>query len=132
MYQASYIIWASFVVHKCKMMISPRVFFHFFEILIFQVVDRVKRQKMVWNDKKLCASLSISQESYIMWSSLVVHKCKMIFSGVFHFAKILIFGVIKRVKVQKMAQNVKLLHLIYQEPSYISGNIHHIIFIYGT
>ena len=70
-----------------------------------------------------------------MSSSLVVHKCKMIISpGVFHLVKILIFWVIRRVKVQKMAQNVKLLHLIYQEPSYISGNIHqtYIIFIYGT
>ena len=30
--QELYIIWLSFMVHLCKMMISPGVFFHFFKI----------------------------------------------------------------------------------------------------
>ena len=44
-------------------------FFHFFKILIFWAVRRVKRQKMAQNDKKLCPSSFISQEPYIIWSS---------------------------------------------------------------
>ena len=43
--QGPYIIWLSFMVHLCKMMISPGAFFHFFKILIFWVVRRVKGQK---------------------------------------------------------------------------------------
>ena len=43
--QEPYFIWLSFVVHKCKMMISPGIFFHFFKILIFLVVSWVKGQK---------------------------------------------------------------------------------------
>ena len=43
-----------------------RCFFYFFKILIFWVVRRVKGQKMVQNDKKLCSSRSISQEPYII------------------------------------------------------------------
>ena len=42
----------SFVVHKCKMMISPCVFFQFLKILIFWVLRRVKGQKIVQNDKR--------------------------------------------------------------------------------
>ena len=42
--QELYIIWLSFVVHKCKMMISQG-FFHFFKILVFQFVSGVKGQK---------------------------------------------------------------------------------------
>ena len=41
-----------------------RSFFLFFKILIFWVVRGVKRQKMAQNEKKLCLSCSISQESY--------------------------------------------------------------------
>ena len=63
-----------------------RQFFHFFKILIFQVVRGVKGQKMVQNDKKFCLLHSISQEPYIIWLSFMVHMCKMIISpGVFSF-----------------------------------------------
>ena len=44
---------------------SSRCFFHFFKILIFQVVSWVKGKKMTQNNKKLCLSHSISQESHI-------------------------------------------------------------------
>ena len=37
MSQEPYIIWLSFPVHMCKMIIAPRVF-SFFKSLIFQVV----------------------------------------------------------------------------------------------
>ena len=43
-----------------------RDFFHFIKILIYWVVGRVKGQKMVQNEKKLCLSRSISQEPYII------------------------------------------------------------------
>ena len=32
--QELYLIWLWFLVHTCKMMISPAIFFHFFKILI--------------------------------------------------------------------------------------------------
>ena len=43
--QEPYIIWMSFMVHLCKMIISPGVFFIFFKIMIFLVVRWVKGQK---------------------------------------------------------------------------------------
>ena len=36
-YQELYLIWLWLLLHMCKMMISPAIFFHFFKILIFQV-----------------------------------------------------------------------------------------------
>ena len=76
--QEPYIIWLPFVVYECKMMISPGVFSHFYKILIFWFVSWVKGQIMTNNDKKLFLLCSISQEPNIIWSSFVVHKCKMI------------------------------------------------------
>ena len=105
------IIWLSFVVHMCKMMISPGVFFfHFLKILIFLVVSGVKGQKMALNDKNVCPSHSISHEPYLIWLWFLVHICKIIVSSnFFHFFKILIFvffrGRGRGVKGQKMTQN---------------------------
>ena len=82
--QEPYIIWLSFVGHKCKM-ISLGIFFHFFKILIFQVDNGVKGQKIAQNDKKFCLSYLVSQKPYIIWLSFVVHKCKMISPGIFSF-----------------------------------------------
>ena len=48
--------------------------------------------------------------------------------NVFHFFKILIFRVVRRVKGQKVVQNDKKFCLLHS----ISGTIHHMIFIYGT
>ena len=42
----------------CKRIISPGVFYIFFQVLIFGVVNGVKGQKMAQNDK--------SQEAYII------------------------------------------------------------------
>ena len=82
--QEPYIIWQSFMVHLCKMIIYPGVFFHFFQILIFWAVSGVKGQNMVQNDKKFCPSHSISQEPYIIWLSFMLDMCKMMISpGVF-------------------------------------------------
>ena len=77
--QGPYIIWLSFMVQMCKMIISPVVFFNF-KILIFWVVRGLKGQKMAQNDKKFCLSHSVSQEPYIIWLWFLVHMCKMIIS----------------------------------------------------
>ena len=66
--QEPYIIWSSFMKNKCKMIISPCYFFHFFKILVFLVVLTAKGQKMAQNEKILCPSLVISQEPSIIWS----------------------------------------------------------------
>ena len=50
--QKPYIIWLSFMVQLCKMIMSS-VFFYFFKIFIFWVVRGVKGWKMVQNDKKI-------------------------------------------------------------------------------
>ena len=64
--QKLYIIWLSFMVHMCKMIISPGNIFIFFKILIFLVVREVKGQKMAQNDKFFCLYHSVSQELYII------------------------------------------------------------------
>ena len=100
--------------------------FCFFKILIFQVVNGVKGQKMVHNDKKLCPSRSISQEPYIMWFSFMVQMYKMIISpGVFfHFFKILNFLVVKLVKVQIIIQNDKKIFFFNWDLLYARLNSH--------
>ena len=99
------------MVHKCKMIISPGFFF-FFKILIFQVVRRVKDQKMAQNDKKLCLFCLLSQGPYIVWSSFMVHICERISPVlVFFFLQILIFGVNIWATGEKMAQNDNKLYL---------------------
>ena len=71
--QEPYIIWLSFMVQMCQMMIFPGVFFNF-KILIFRVVRELKGQKMAQNDKNFCLSHLIFQELYIIWSSFMVHS----------------------------------------------------------
>ena len=84
-------------------------FFHFFKILIFWIVRGVKGQKTVQNDKKLCLSGSISQEPYIIWSSFVVCKCKLIISsGVFFiFSKLWFFRLLVGSKAKKWTKMTK-------------------------
>ena len=82
--QEQYIIWLSFVVCLCKMIISP-VVFSIFPNLIFQVLKGVKGKKTVQNDKKFCPSRSISQEPDIIWLSFMVYMCIMMISPAFPF-----------------------------------------------
>ena len=103
----------------CKMIISAGGFLNFFKILVFWVVKGVKGQKMVQNDKK-SLSCSISQEPYIIWLSFMV-MCKMMLSlgFFFQFFQILIFQIVREVKLQKTVQNDKKLCpscFISQEP----------------
>ena len=86
--QEPYIIWFSFMVHLCIMMISRGIFFIFPKFWCSGLLGGwgggVKGQKMVQNQKKFCLSRSISQESYIIWISFMALLCKMIISqGVF-------------------------------------------------
>ena len=70
--QEPYIIWLSFMVHMCKVIISPCVFFIFSEFWFSELLGGggVKKQKVVQNYNKFCPSCSISQ--YIMWLSFMV------------------------------------------------------------
>ena len=116
--QEPYILRFSFMVQICKMIISPSIFFYFFQNFGF-VSRGVKGQKIVQNDKKICLLYSISQESCILWLSFVIQECKMISQCFFHLFQILIFWVVGGVKGQKMSQNDKKLCLscfISQEP----------------
>ena len=107
--QEPYIIWLSFMVHMCKMIILPDFFFIFFKILIFWVVSGVKWQKTVQNDKKFCLSLFISQKPYIIWLSFMVHMCKMIISSEFFFifSKFWYFGLLEGLKSKKWSKMTK-------------------------
>ena len=76
-------IWLSFVVCKCKMIISSSIFFIFLKLWFFRLRGS-KAKKMAQNDKKLCLLCLISPEPYIIWSSFMVHMCnRIISSGVF-------------------------------------------------
>ena len=125
------IIWLSFMVRMCKMIISPGFVFPFFPIFsrfwVFGLLRGVKGQKMVQNDKKLCLLHSISQEPYIIWLSFIVHIYKMIISlGVFFIFQNFDFlgfwstdnrlGVGKRAKNGPEWQKFCLLHSISQVP----------------
>ena len=57
-----------------------QAFFHFFKILIFQIVSGIKEQKMAQNHKNFCLLWSISQEPYTIWMLFIVHFCKMMVS----------------------------------------------------
>ena len=70
--QEPYIIWLSFMVQMCKIIISAGVFFNF-KILILQVARG-------WKGKKCCLSYSVSQELYIIWLWFSVHICEMMIS----------------------------------------------------
>ena len=114
-----YIKWFPFLVHMCKM-ISPGIFFHFFKILILQVVSGVKGHKMAQNEKKVLPVLfHISGTIHPMRLPFMLHMYKMIISpGVFYFFKNLVFWGSKSKKWPKMTKNC-LVCLIFQEPSII-------------
>ena len=107
--QGWYIIWFSFMILMFKMIIPAAVFFSFFSKLWFsKLLGRYKvKNNLKWQKIML---FSISQETDIIWSSFVGHKCKMIISpGVFFliFFKILIFWVVRRAKRWKWPKMTK-------------------------
>ena len=80
-----YIIWLSFMVHLCKMMMSPGVVVIFKKIVIFWLVRGVKGQNITRKDKKFCLLHFISQEPYIIWLSFMLRMCKMLKSFIVFF-----------------------------------------------
>ena len=82
--QEPYVTWLSLMVHMCKMIISPDVFFTFSKFWFFWLLGGLKKQKTVQNDKKFLPPCFMSQEPYIIWLSFMVYMCKiMIYQGVF-------------------------------------------------
>ena len=101
--QEPYIIKLKFLVHLCKMMIPPGVFF-LIQIFISRDVRAVKGQKIVQNEKlQLHPSCTISQEQYSISSWFLVHLCKMMISpgAFFILLRFWFFGLVRRVKGQK-------------------------------
>ena len=115
-----YLIWLLFMVHICKMVISSGVFFHFYKILIFQIVRGVKGQNLVQNNKKFSVTLHISGTIHHMNVIYGTHVWNNnIFRHFFHFWKKKISWVVRGLKGQKMVQNEKKfcqLRFISQEP----------------
>ena len=105
-----YIIWLAFMVHMCKMIISPEFFFHFFKMLIFWVVRGVKRHKLVQMTKN-----SVHHASYLrnhsshdchLWYTFV--KSYIISSGVmFIFPKFWFSGSVWGQKGKKWSRMTK-------------------------
>ena len=80
-----YIIWLSFVVRKCKLVISPGSFFQNFDF-------SVKGQKMVQNEKRFY----LLNCYWTVWLLFVVDKSKMTISpgAFFIFSKFLFYGLL--------------------------------------
>ena len=89
-YLRNHISYDCHLWNTCKMIISPGIYFIFLKKLIFWVVQRVKGQgqKIAQNGKRFCLLHLIFLESYIIWSSLMVHMCKrIIYPSIFFIFK---------------------------------------------
>ena len=115
-FHEAYIIWLSFLVHMCKLVISPDAFFIFLKFWFFRLFGE-------WNGKKwpkMCLTL------YLIWLWFLVHLCEIMISPAifFIFSGFWFFWVFRgKVKGQKMNHN-------YQFQSvtlYISTTVDHII-----
>ena len=128
--QEPYITWVSFMVHMCKMVISPGVFLLFSKLWFFGLLGGKKSKKTVQNDKKFCLSHFLSQEPSVIWLSFIVHVCKMIiYPGiVFIFSKFWFFRLSGGKKAKKGPKWPKILTIVF----HISGTIHYMTIIYGT
>ena len=119
------------MVHICKMVMFPDVFFHFFEILIFWAVKGVKGQKKpkMKNNNSICHAPYLRNSrayDHVFWYTGLKWWYLQVF---FQLFKILIFGVVVGVRWQKMVQNDKkfcLSHFISQEPYiiWLSSMVH--------
>ena len=128
--QEPYIKWLSFMVHMCKMIISPWLFFIFSKFSFFGLLGS-KRAKNGPNwQKNLSITLYISRT--IIWLLFILHLCKIIISpGVFFiFSKFWFFG-FWRGKSIKNGQNDKKFSRL-EVTLHFSGTIHQMIVIYGT
>ena len=107
--QKPYMMRSSCAMHKCKMMISPGVFFFYlFKILIFQIVSGVKGQKMAqWQKFYLVLHIPGSiNHDFHLWYTCVKWKYLQV-CFFFNFLIILIVQLVRGVKWQKIVQNDK-------------------------
>ena len=88
------IMWLRYLVHWCKMMISPGISFIFQKFWYFGPKS-VEREKRGLNSLYWCANHFLVTISHM--SIILVHSCRMMkFVGLFFtFIKLLIFWVIK-------------------------------------
>ena len=120
--QEPYMIWLSFKVYMCKMVISSGTFFIFAKFCFFWVVKMQKGKKK--NSPKWQKILSIVLYISGTIPSMIVIYGTLVWNDntsrqFSYFWKILIFWVVRGVKWQKMFQNDKKFHLLYsisQEP----------------
>ena len=117
--QEPYIIWLSFVVDKCKIIISSGILFLFFQNLDFSGCYEGQRAKNGPNWQNLSVVPWCLRDHTSHDLHLRAHAYKGNISRIFlYFFQILIFGFNNWVKRQKMAQNdikLCLLHSISQE-----------------
>ena len=99
--QEPYIIWLSFMVHMCKMIISAGVFFSFSKFWFFGLSGGWKVKKLPKMRKNsACLTLCLrNRNDCDFWCTCVRW---WYLQQIFSFFKILIFGVFMRVKGQKM------------------------------
>ena len=111
-------IWLSIMIHRCKVIISPDICFHFFKKKFFLLVRRIKRQKMAQNYKILSVVFYISRTVHHIWLSIMIHICKMIISpGIFFiFSKILFFCLLGGSKGKKW-------------PKILKNSVHHALYL---
>ena len=113
-------MWLSFMVHMCKMIISPGFFFSFSKFWLFGLLGGKRAKNGPKWQKSLSIALHVSGTIHHMTVIYGTHLSNdNIFRCVVHFSNILIFWVHRGVKGQKMVQNDKkfcLLHSISQEP----------------
>ena len=122
--QEPYIIWLSFMLEMCKLMISPGVFF--FSMLKYWF-SRLSRG---WMGKKWPKMTKISGTICCMILIYGTHMYKRIISpGIFlFFLKILIFRII----IGKRAKSGWKWEKILSVSLCISGVVHHMIIIFAT
>ena len=133
MHHISGTVWHIVIIfgNYCKMMISPGMFFIFAKFWFFGLLQGVKEQKTVQNDKKFCPSHAPYLRNHTSYDFHLWYTCvKWLYLQVFFlFFIILIFWVVRGVKVQKNGPKwQKILSVML----HVSGTIHHIIVIYGT
>ena len=115
------IIWLSFMVHLCNMMIAPVVFFKFSKCSV-SVLYGWKGKK--WSKtRKNCVCCAPYLRNHTSYDCHLWYTCKTIITaGVFFpFFRILIFWVVRGDKGQKWQKWQKTLSVV----PYISGTIHH-------
>ena len=111
-YLRKHISWLSFMVHMCKM-ICPGIFFSF-KILIFQVVNGLKVQKMAQHFENVCRTLyfrnHISYDLYLWYTCMY----KRIISLGILIIRIIRWGWWKGKKWPKMTKNFVCLTLYFR------------------